>query len=100
VTTLANDAGDNSTPGGGDASSSDDAPPDTAAAAVEAPRFRNLYDEIDELTKTRMLEALAASDGARAKAAARIGMPLRTFVTKLREHQIKVPLARAKRPPK
>lgn len=99
MTTLANEVGDSSTPGGGDASSGAETPPDTAAPAVEAPRFRNLYDEIDELTRTRMLEALAASNGARAKAAALIGMPLRTFVTKLREHQIKVPLARAKRPP-
>ena len=67
------------------------------ADPASPPRFRNLYEEIDELTRTRMLEALAASQGARARAAELIGMPLRTFVTKQKEHRIQMPIVRADR---
>jgi DNA-binding NtrC family response regulator len=67
------------------------------ADPAAAPRFRSIYDEIGELEKTRMLEGLAASGGARARAAEMIGMPLRTFVTKLKEHRIDVPRSRAPR---
>jgi two-component system, NtrC family, response regulator AtoC len=69
------------------------AAPARAPAAVEAaatpatvPAFRNLYEEIRELERVRIAAALAASGGVRVRAAALIGMPLRTFVTKLREH--------------
>ena len=67
------------------------------ADPASPPRFRNLYEEIDELTRTRMLEALVASSGARARAAELIGMPLRTFVTKQKEHRIQMPIVRADR---
>jgi transcriptional regulator with GAF, ATPase, and Fis domain len=64
--------------------------------AAPAPRiFRNLYDEIRELERTRMQEALTAAGGVRVTAAALIGMPLRTFVTKLKEHGLSgIPAAR------
>jgi two-component system response regulator AtoC len=65
-----------------------------AAAGAQAPRamrggprtFRNLHEEVRELERTRMAEALEACDGGRARAASLIGMPLRTFVTKLKEY--------------
>jgi len=58
-----------------------DAPPGSPRA------FRNLYEEIRELERTRIMEALAATGGVRVKAAALIGMPLRTLVTKLKEYR-------------
>ncbi len=57
-----------------------------ASALSPPPVFRNLYDEIRELERTRLEQALAAAGGVRVKAAALIGMPLRTLVTKLKEH--------------
>lgn len=48
------------------------------------PRFRNIYDEIAGLERRRMKESLDACGGVRVRAAERIGMPLRTFVTKLK----------------
>jgi DNA-binding NtrC family response regulator len=47
-----------------------------------------------------MLEALSATQGARAQAAELIGMPLRTFVTKLKDYAIDVPVRRGDRGPK
>ena len=49
-----------------------------------------------ELERTRMQQALARTDGARARAAKLIGMPLRTFVTKLKVYGISAPPARRK----
>jgi DNA-binding NtrC family response regulator len=70
------------------------APPPVAVAAVAAaagtPRFRALSDEIEELERTRLTEALQAAGGVKAKAARLIGMPLRTFVAKLKLHGITV----------
>jgi two-component system, NtrC family, response regulator AtoC len=48
------------------------------------PRFRPLHEEIADLERARITEALAAVGGVRVRAAALIGMPLRTFATKLR----------------
>jgi two-component system, NtrC family, response regulator AtoC len=47
---------------------------------------QNLADEIRELEKRRIHEALEAAEGVRVKAAALIGMPLRTFVAKLKRY--------------
>ncbi len=59
--------------------------------ASEPPRaMRSLYEEIRELERTRITQALDAAGGVRIKAAALIGVPLRTFVTKLKEHGIGV----------
>jgi DNA-binding NtrC family response regulator len=58
------------------------------AASVPPQELRNLYEEIRELERTRILQALEAAGGVRIKAAALIGVPLRTFVTKLKEHGI------------
>jgi DNA-binding NtrC family response regulator len=64
-----------------------------AASEPAAPgggRFRPISDEIEELERMRFQEALAAAGGVKAKAARLIGMPLRTFVTKLKQHGIAV----------
>ena len=72
-----------------------DAPPADGAeaaphlAATPAPgRFRPIDDEVAELERARMIQALAACDGVRNKAAALIQMPLRTFVTKFKRFAI------------
>jgi len=49
-------------------------------------RFRRLADEIRELERTRMMQALTASGGVHVRASELISMPLRTFVTKLKVH--------------
>lgn len=60
--------------------------PELQLARGEKRRFRPLYEEIRELERTRMVEALEAASGVKARAAELIGMPLRTFATKLKEH--------------
>jgi DNA-binding NtrC family response regulator len=50
--------------------------------AVEV-RFRPLAEEIEELERRRMKEALAACHGNQSRAADLISMPRRTFVTKV-----------------
>ncbi|MDD5308315.1 MAG: sigma-54 dependent transcriptional regulator [Deltaproteobacteria bacterium] len=47
-------------------------------------RFRKLADEVRELERARIEEALLATDGVRARAAELIGMPQRTLVTKMK----------------
>jgi DNA-binding NtrC family response regulator len=59
-------------------------PPD----AVSARTFRPIEDEIRELERKRMVEALAATGGVQNRAAELIQMPLRTFVTKLKRYAI------------
>jgi transcriptional regulator with PAS, ATPase and Fis domain len=46
--------------------------------------FRKLSDEIRELERTRIEQALDAAGGVRVRAAEMIGMPLRTLVTKIK----------------
>jgi DNA-binding NtrC family response regulator len=53
------------------------------------PRFRPLHEEIADLERDRIQVALAASNGVQARAAALIGMPLRTFITKLKRYGIR-----------
>jgi DNA-binding NtrC family response regulator len=50
------------------------------------PRFRPLHEELADLERTRIAEALHVAGGVRARAAALIGMPLRTFASKLRAY--------------
>ena len=56
--------------------------------ADSARTFRPIEDEIRELERTRMIEALAATGGVQNRAAELIQMPLRTFVTKLKRYAI------------
>jgi DNA-binding NtrC family response regulator/pSer/pThr/pTyr-binding forkhead associated (FHA) protein len=83
----------------GDASITPDAPLGTPpepvrpeAAAMKrrdgAETFRPIEDEVRELERKRMIEALAATGGVQNKAAELIQMPLRTFVTKLKRYAI------------
>jgi DNA-binding NtrC family response regulator len=55
----------------------------TTPSDARAP-FRPIRDEIRDLERSRMVAALEATEGNRKRAAELIGMPLRTFVTKLR----------------
>jgi len=50
--------------------------------------FRPLADEIRELERRRMLEALAAADGVKTRAAQLIEMPIRTFTLKLKQYKL------------
>jgi two-component system, NtrC family, response regulator AtoC len=53
-----------------------------------AGHFRPIAQEVEELERRRMVEALCASGGVKVSAAALIAMPMRTFVTKLRRYRI------------
>jgi DNA-binding NtrC family response regulator/pSer/pThr/pTyr-binding forkhead associated (FHA) protein len=69
--------------------------PIAGPAAPAAPqttdlRFPNIYELIRNLEIEWMQRALAASDGVQTHAAELIGMPLRTFVTKLKQYGIGV----------
>ena len=48
----------------------------------------NLAKEIADLERLRMKEAMQAAGGVGVRAAALIGMPLRTFATKLKAHRL------------
>ncbi len=67
------------------------APPSTPAAPSSTPlarAFRPLADEVRELEERRMLEALDACEWNQTRAAAAIGMPLRTFVTRFKQFDL------------
>jgi DNA-binding NtrC family response regulator len=71
------------------------AAPDPRAPAPAAGRsFRSLADEVRELERVRMQQALDAADGVQVRAAALIGMPVRTFAMKQKQHGI---VARSRR---
>jgi two-component system response regulator AtoC len=55
-----------------------------------APKFRTIDEEVRALERRRMVEALAASGGVHVRAAALIGMPIRTFTGKLKLYRISV----------
>jgi two-component system, NtrC family, response regulator AtoC len=55
--------------------------------------FPKLSAEVKELERTRMQQALKAAGGVRVRAAELIGMPLRTFVTKLKVYGLTSPRA-------
>jgi DNA-binding NtrC family response regulator len=54
----------------------------------ERRRFPSIREEIQNLERTRMLQALALTAGVRIQAARMLDMPLRTFVTKMQVHGI------------
>ena len=57
----------------------------------ERRRHMRLADEVRELQRTRILQALTATDGVRVEAARLLSMPLRTLVTRLSEFGINPP---------
>ena len=67
-------------------SSSTQSSGDTDSAADPMRRFRPLADEMRELERTRMVEALEATGGVQARAAELLAMPIRTFSFKLKQH--------------
>ncbi|WP_437815484.1 sigma 54-interacting transcriptional regulator [Sorangium sp. So ce1078] len=69
------------------------APPSVSPASAAAPpakgpgrAFRPLAEEVRELERTRIAEALAAAGGVQTKAAEALHMPLRTFVLKMNRY--------------
>lgn len=58
----------------------------TSSESVPAPAFRPVAEELRELERRRMQEALKASSGVRKQAAELISMPLRTFTLKLKQY--------------
>jgi len=50
--------------------------------------FRPIADELRELEKKRMAEALAAAGGVKTRAAQLIDMPIRTFTLKLKQYKL------------
>ncbi|HEY8207138.1 MAG TPA: sigma 54-interacting transcriptional regulator, partial [Myxococcaceae bacterium] len=73
-----------------------DPPEDGQGAARESDRlssgapagFRPIAEELREIERRRMCEALSASAGVHTRAAKLIGMPLRTFTFKLKRYRI------------
>jgi DNA-binding NtrC family response regulator len=59
------------------------------ATAERSSAFRPIADEVEDLERRRMTEALAACKGNQSKAADLIGMPRRTFVTKLNRYGLR-----------
>ncbi len=51
-------------------------------------RPRPLQEELRELERTRLVEAMAASGNVQARAAELLGMPVRTLYAKLRQHDL------------
>ncbi|MFT3696960.1 MAG: sigma 54-interacting transcriptional regulator [Kofleriaceae bacterium] len=51
-------------------------------------KFRPIVDEIRDLERQRIVEALDANDGVQTHAAAALGMPLRTFTFRMRQYGI------------
>ena len=74
----------------GGASASAPAPITGPIAIVEQPpeAFRPIAEELRELERRRMAQALAAAGGVKTKAAQLIDMPIRTFTLKLKQYKL------------
>lgn len=62
---------------------------ESAEAAAAVPVFRSIADEVSALEQRRMREALEQTQGNQKRAAQLIGMPLRTFVSKLKQYGLR-----------
>jgi DNA-binding NtrC family response regulator len=60
----------------------------TTEAAKDDRTFRPIADELRELERKRMAEALAAAGGVKTRAAQLIDMPIRTFTLKLKQYKL------------
>jgi DNA-binding NtrC family response regulator len=60
-------------------------PPDETGPATA---FRPVADEIRELERSRMAEALVAAGGVKSRAAQLIDMPIRTFTLKAKQYKL------------
>jgi transcriptional regulator with GAF, ATPase, and Fis domain len=65
-----------------------------AAEAAPGTSFRNIHEELRDLERARMIEALQAADGVQTRAAALIGMPIRTFMGKVKQYGIPLDVPR------
>jgi DNA-binding NtrC family response regulator len=64
------------------------AAPATAEAAADPPAFRPIAEELREIERRRMSEALVAAGGVKSRAAQLIDMPIRTFTLKLKQYKL------------
>lgn len=62
--------------------------PQPQPESVTPASFRPIDDEIRELERRRMMEALVACGGVQIRAAALISMPARTFTTKMKQYKL------------
>ncbi|HWM86356.1 MAG TPA: sigma 54-interacting transcriptional regulator [Kofleriaceae bacterium] len=62
--------------------------PEAEPPAALSSSFRPIADEVRDLERIRMIDALRATGGVQNRAAERIGMPGRTFATKLKRYRI------------
>ena len=56
-----------------------------SSRSLDSP-MRRLSDEIEEIERQRMTEAMTRTNGVKTKAAAMIGMPIRTFNMKYKQY--------------
>lgn len=70
------------------------AAPRTAMEQPDWTRYQGIQEEVRRLERHRILEALEATRGIRQEAARLLNMPLRTFHTRMREHDITFPTDR------
>ncbi|HET6612599.1 MAG TPA: sigma 54-interacting transcriptional regulator [Kofleriaceae bacterium] len=70
-----------------------------AALESEPTTFRPLEDEVRELERCRITQALGAFGGNQTRAAAALGIPRRTFINKLKSLDIELPRRRGSRGP-
>jgi len=61
---------------------------------TQASKPTSLREELKQIERTRILEALVATNGVRVEAAKRLGIPLRTLTARIREYGIQVPSSR------
>ena len=88
IPSLARGVGGDARRAAADAPAAPPSAPSVPRPADPDRRFRPITEEVEELERRRMCEALAATGGVQNKAAELIDMPLRTFVTKLRRYAI------------
>jgi DNA-binding NtrC family response regulator len=63
--------------------------PSVTSTSMSVPtRFRPIAEELRELERRRMIQALTATGGVQARAAELLRMPRRTFVAKMREYEL------------
>lgn len=62
--------------------------PNPVVREESQPQFRRLADEVVELERSRIEEALLAAGGVQARAANLLDVPLRTFVNKVRRYNL------------
>lgn len=65
--------------------------PGLALLMVTGARVRPITDELRELELTRIHEALSAAGGQKTRAAALLGMPMRTLHERIKQYELVAP---------